>query len=158
MLKAWFHLACGNWNVLNQLEGQTKKSGEVGEQAKLLLERAESYLTERKSALEQSEFDLGSYVEYKKLAVAVAKAPNLKDQGKAMDEKLKASSAADPLKAEITARAAYFKIAPMQCSNKKTERDNAKAGYEQLAKKFGDTAFGQQAKQAIIVMEEPAAH
>jgi len=150
--KAWFHLACGDWAALTQVASQAKKKGEVGDQAKILLERAEAYLTARKVAFEKRTIDLEAHVEGTKLADQLARSSAHKEAGKALSDKLKSAAKDEQLKAEIVARSAYFKLVPMQISIKPSEQETAKGGYLQLAKKYPDAIYGRKAKVAADVL------
>ena len=150
--KAWFHLASGDWTALSQVVAQTKKKGELGDQAKVLIERAEAYLTARQDTFDKRTLDLAAHVDGTKLVEQLACSPAHKVASKALAEKLKTAAKDEPLKSEIFARSAYFKLLPLQISQKKSETEAAMGGYQQLAKKYADTAYGRQAKAALDSM------
>ena len=158
VLKAWFHLASGDWSALAQVSSQAKKKGESGDQAKLLLERAEAFLTERATAFEARKLDLAAHIEGTALVERLARSPAHKETSKALAEKLRAAAKEEPLKSELLARLHYFKLVPMQVSLKRTENEAAKAGYQQLAKKYPDTVFGRKAQASLDIMLSVAAN
>ena len=158
VLKAWYHIACGEWTALPQVVAQSKKTGEVGEQAKLLLERADAYLAARSEAFDKRTIDLAAHLEGSDLVEHLAYSPTHKAASKELAEKLKAAAKEAPLKAELTARSTYFKLVPMQLSPKKSENEAAKAGYQQLASKFADTAYGRKAQVALDAMSAVASN
>jgi len=154
--KAWFRLASSDWSVLTQIVAQTKKKGEIGDQSKLLFERAEAYLTTRLDAFDKRTLDLDAHVDGTKLVEQLACSPTHKVASKALAEKLKSAAKNDPLKSEIIARSVYFKLVPLQISLKKSENEAALGGYQQLASKYANTTYGRLAKVALGAMAAPA--
>lgn len=146
MQKAWFFVANGQWDALKQVGGMAKRSGEVGEQATLLLDRAAELLRREHAAWSSRTLDVAAYEDGLALLDKLSGHPAFKEEAKAVDTALKAA-AKDALKDEIIARNAWKKVAPLSVSIKKTERDQAKAGLNQIADRFGSTVYGGLARE-----------
>lgn len=143
--KAWFYVANGQWDVLKQVAGMTKRSGEVGEQATLLLTRSADLLRGQHATWKGLTLDMVAYEQGLALVERLSAHPSLKDEAKSVEAVLKEAEKGH-LKDQVIARSAYRKVAPMAVSMRKNERDQGIAGLSQIVDRFGGTVYGGEAK------------
>lgn len=150
VLKAWFHLACGNWSVYGQVAAQAKRTGAVGEQSKLLIDRVDAWLASEVKDIEgRSSLDIAGYMDAERVCKLIEGVPTMREAHKALLAKMQAAAKEDPLKSELTARTAYQRCLPMFMSVRKPDQDMAKSGFDQIAGRYGQTEFGRRAKSML---------
>ncbi len=145
VLKSWFGLINNEYAVVAQLATLSKKSGAPGAEATLLLERLEADWNKQKSELDARTLDVETYHAYQRLCGQMASRSTMKPVVKEIQDKVKAAAKQDPLKSELAAYNAYISVAALRTSLKKTDRDKAKDGLQQIAAKFPDATYGRQA-------------
>ena len=154
VLKAYAGIVTGVPEALAAVSGLAKKTGVNAEQAQLLLGRTEAWLLQRYTAWEAKSASIDAYLEGRALADWLKSAPNLKDKHKVLGDRLK-EWAKDPLKDELAAYKAYATLGPMAFSNRKSVKDQARTGIDQVVAKYGSTAYGRQCSVLRQAMDAP---
>ena len=144
-LKAWWYLANGEYSAYGQVQKLSKKKGDAGSEAAILLERVDELLGKQaKAMLEQGISDIDSYEKAERLYEALddAKIKALKDETKELKAALKEAGKSDSLKDELKARGAYNMLMGLAVSNKAKEKQQAKDGLRFLSTSLPDTHYG----------------
>lgn len=155
VLKAYAGIVSGVPEALAAVSGLAKKTGVNAEQAQQLLTRTEAWLLQRYTAWEAKSASIDAYLEGRALVDWLKSAPNMKDQNKVLGDRLK-EWAKDALKDELTAYKAYATLGPMAFSNRKTTKDQARTGLEQVVAKYGSTVYGRQCSVLRQAMDAPS--
>jgi hypothetical protein len=152
---AWFYAANGEYRALASIQKLSKRKGESGEQAKLVLQRVGEYFTSRRDGITLPLTTIADYDAAESLLedLGHAKLRDFRDMERELKTALRAATKEASLADELTARKAYLTCLEMQISGKSKELDQAKAGFEQISDRYGSTAYGKRAAKRLEHMK-----
>jgi len=155
VVKGYVGIISGIPEALAAVVTLSKKTGSNAEQAKILAERTEAWMLQRFTAWQSKQPSMDAYLEGKSIAEWIKVLPNMKAQSKIVTDTLNEWSKT-VLKVELVAYKAYGTLGALAFSNRKTEKDQARTGLEQVIAKYGDTDYGRTCKVLRVAMEAPA--
>lgn len=154
-LTAWFYIARGNYEAMGSIAKAARRSGEVGEQASLLVERVTSLLQTRAEAITTPIADIENYDAAVRLVADIEASGlrDLRDLKTELSNAVRAADREDALSDELTARRAYLSCVAMLPKGLSQQR-KARDGFQQIAERFGSTAYGRRAQQRVAHLDQ----
>lgn len=138
MLSPWFMAEMFDYS---KLSGLSDKEGSTI--AADLKAAATAELTKRLEALgDPATAGIVTWSSMQRLAAQMEKFEPTKDAGKELKTKVKARSDDPAFKSEVTAWNLLHKVVALTMEQRKANLDNAKAGYQMISTKYGDTKAG----------------
>lgn len=154
ILRAWWYLTTGNYGAVAPLARVSRGRNETAEQAKVLIERAEAHLLERKEALTLPIENIIDFGLAQTLAdhMEVSGIPGLRDARRTLMQALRDAQRVSAMADELRARNAFYQLQEMAASRRTRDHMEATEGFEQLASTFPETVWGGRAQKRLALM------
>ena len=134
---AWFYIARGHYAAMPEVAKATRRRGEVGEQATVLVERVSAHLQGRAEAITLPISDIASYDAATELLADLEATGirDLRDLKSTISDAIGEAERNEALTEDLTARQAYISCMAMLPKGLTKERQ-ARDGFIQIAERF----------------------